>query len=169
MCVLNSERRLRVYCSTGAPVLCVGQNVDPLAVMPTPGNRCAGQPAPVSLSLKYAAPEVVRAYEASEQTIVVDASMDMWSLGIMAFELLTEEPVFPPYTSAADVCDQVAGRKPLPWESPDGDEKLNKLRMLRRSLVKCLSRHPSERPTSRELLASWNRLFDVVGDQTMRG
>lgn len=123
----------------------------------------------MSLSLKYAAPEVVQAYEASEQTIVVDASMDMWALGIMAFELLTQEPVFPPYTSASDVCDQVAGRKPLPWEAPDADDKLKKLRMLRRSLVKCLSRIPSERPTSKELLASWNRLFDVVGDRTMAG
>jgi serine/threonine protein kinase len=127
----------------------------------------AGQEAPLSFSLKYAPPEVVKAYEARESIIMVDASMDMWSFGLMAFEMLTEEPVFPPYTSTEDVCAQVSGRKLLPWEDPEtADEKLKKLRMLRRSLVKCLSRDPVERPTSSELLAAWNHLFDV-NDRTV--
>lgn len=133
----------------------------------TRGLWCAGQEAPLSFSLKYAPPEVVKAYEAHESVIMVDPSMDMWSFGLMAFELLTEEPVFQPYTSAADVCDQVTGRKLLPWEDPElADDKLKKLRMLRRSLVKCLSRDPAERPSSGDLLASWNRLFDV-NDRTV--
>ena len=48
-----------------------------------------------------------------------------------------------------------------------GPERLAKLRMLRRSLTSCLARDPAQRPTSTQLLASWNRLFDsVAGDQT---
>lgn len=94
--------------------------------------------------------------------------MDMWALGLMAYELLTDTSAFPMGTSASAVCDQITGRQPLPWEDPEqGDARLSKLRMLRRSLSACLSRDPAERPTSSGLLASWNRLFDsVMGDRT---
>ena len=46
-----------------------------------------GQTAPLRYSLKYAAPEVVRAVRAGERTIVARESMDAWSLGIVAMEL----------------------------------------------------------------------------------
>lgn len=129
---------------------------------------CADVEAPLSFSLKYAAPEVVAAYEAKDRTIVANPAMDMWALGLMAYELLTDTSAFPTGTSARAVCDQIAGRAPLPWEDPDaGPERLAKLRMLRRSLTSCLARDPAHRPTSTQLLASWNRLFDsVAGDQT---
>jgi serine/threonine protein kinase len=60
-----------------------------------------------------------------------------------------------------EIIDALLGRKPLPWEE-DGvrEEKLGKLRMLRSSLTRCLSRNPADRPTAEQLLASWNRLFE---------
>lgn len=67
------------------------------------------------------------------------------------------------------IMDCLMGRQPLPWEDPDTkEEKLAMLRMLRKSLTKCLSRNPSERPTAGDLLDSWNKLFDnFAGDKTM--
>eukprot|EP00892_Ulva_mutabilis_P007647 jgi/Ulvmu1/5254/UM022_0047.1 len=126
------------------------------------------QEAPLSFSLKYAAPEIVAAYESKQRTIVASPAMDMWALGLMAYELLTDTSAFPAGTAAKTVCDQISGREPLPWEDPvEGDARLAKLRMLRRTLTSCLSRDPAERPTSSGLLASWNRLFDsVMGDKT---
>ena len=48
------------------------------------------------------------------------------------------------------------------------DAGLRKLRMLKRSLVKCLSRDPAERPTAAALLESWENLFDTYGgEQTL--
>lgn len=87
----------------------------------------------------------------------------------MAYELLTDEPLFDRYDTHDDVFDQLTGRKPLPWEDPaKRDGKLRKLRMLKRSIMKCLSRNPDERPTARDLLASWESLFDSFGnDNTM--
>jgi serine/threonine protein kinase len=123
--------------------------------------------ASLSFSPRYAAPEVLRAFENKEVTVLVDTSMDMWSLGVMAFELLTDAPAFPRDIKQEDIIDQLVGRKPLPWEQIGAKGKLDKLRMLRRSLVKCLSRNPSERPTAKALLMSWNRLFDnFTGEKT---
>ena len=43
------------------------------------------------------------------------------------------------------------------------DAGLRKLRMLKRSLIKCLSRDPEERPSAKALLESWENLFDTFG------
>jgi serine/threonine protein kinase len=124
--------------------------------------------APLSFSLRYAAPEVVEAFEARQKSILVDPAMDLWAFGLMAYELLTDEPAFPPGATVNAVKDQIIGRAPLPWEDAETqDAKYRKLRMLKRTVIKCLSRDPSERPTATELLASWDRMFDsFAGDKT---
>ena len=124
----------------------------------------AGTDAPLAFSPRYAAPEVLRAYEAGARTIPVTAALDTWSLGVMAYELLTDGPAFDRFSTPEEVTDQLVGRAPLPWE--DGatrDGKLRKLRMLKRSLTQCLSREPRERPSAAELLDGWERLFDTFG------
>jgi serine/threonine protein kinase len=66
--------------------------------MPNPrlntSSPAAGTRAPLAFSPRYAAPEVLRAYEAKEREVLVEPSMDMWSVGIMAYELLTDAPAF---------------------------------------------------------------------------
>lgn len=52
-----------------------------------------GYTAPLMFTLKYAAPEVIRARQAMEGTIVADEAMDAWSLGVVAVELFGGEPV----------------------------------------------------------------------------
>lgn len=61
----------------------------------------------------------MHAYESKEKTIVASPAMDMWALGLMAYELLTDTSAFPMGTSASAVCDQITGRQPLPWEDPE--------------------------------------------------
>ncbi|NJR41652.1 MAG: protein kinase [Akkermansiaceae bacterium] len=48
-----------------------------------------GEPAPLSFTMQYSAPEVIRAYLANEKSIVASEAMDSWSMGVVAFELLT--------------------------------------------------------------------------------
>jgi eukaryotic-like serine/threonine-protein kinase len=53
-----------------------------------------GKPAPLSFTLAYAAPEVVHTLEMGMKTIKGTPALDSWSLGVMAFELLTGSPAF---------------------------------------------------------------------------
>ena len=53
-----------------------------------------GEAAPVSFTLAYAPPEVARAHAAGTTQMKATAALDAWSLGVMAFELLTGAPAF---------------------------------------------------------------------------
>jgi serine/threonine protein kinase len=53
-----------------------------------------GAPAPLSFTLAYAAPEVLHAVKTGIKTIESTPALDAWSLGVMAFELLTGSPAF---------------------------------------------------------------------------
>ena len=70
------------------------------------------------------------------------------------------------YTKQEDMIDAITGRTPMPWEDPENkDANLRKLRMLKRSLTKCLSREPRDRPSAAQLLQSWEALFDSFGGE----
>jgi serine/threonine protein kinase len=49
----------------------------------------------ISYTLRYAAPEVIRAKRSGEGEMMLEESLDAWSLGVMAFELCTGAPAFP--------------------------------------------------------------------------
>ena len=53
-----------------------------------------GEVAPLSFTLAYAAPEVVEATEEGRSVLRATEALDAWSLGVMAFELLTGAPAF---------------------------------------------------------------------------
>ena len=47
-----------------------------------------------SFTLAYAAPEVVDAFHNERRHILSTTALDAWSLGVVAFELLTRQPAF---------------------------------------------------------------------------
>ena len=48
-----------------------------------------GEHCDIHYTLMYAAPEVVQAVERGENSIILETSMDMFSFGVLAFEVLT--------------------------------------------------------------------------------
>jgi serine/threonine protein kinase len=121
----------------------------------------------LAYSLHYAAPEVIRASELSQGAILASAALDIWSLGVVAFELLTGQRIVVPAESEQSIRDRLMGRAPLPWEDElRSASLLSKLKGLKRSVLKCLSREPRERPTSPELLGAWNGMFEAMTGKT---
>jgi serine/threonine protein kinase len=93
----------------------------------------------------------------------VTAALDVWALGVIAFELLSQRRAFPTATPRAAIQAALVGRKPLPWEdtAPDRAAALRPLRALRRSVLACLSRDPAARPSVRDVLRAWDHLYDT--------
>lgn len=59
------------------------------------GCTCAvGDEQPPAFTLPYAAPEAIEAWYDKERPMVVAPSLDAWSLGIMAIEVMTKKPAF---------------------------------------------------------------------------
>jgi serine/threonine protein kinase len=112
---------------------------------------------------------VIRAYRAGHRTIVADTAVDMWALGVIAFEMLTQQRAFGPQASAEEMIARTAGEAPLPWEDPSSaaQAKLRELRVLKRMVMLCLDRNPAQRPTSEHVLQSWNQLFDSTRTSTV--
>ena len=53
-----------------------------------------GSHAPTGFSLYYAAPEAINAYTSEQGGLVATEALDAWSLGVLAIELFTGQPVF---------------------------------------------------------------------------
>ena len=102
------------------------------------------------------------------------ASVDIWSIGVIAFELLTREFAFPiddMHMSAAEpeslAQKAIAGRALLPWEgsSETTQQRLQKLHGLKRTVMRCLDRGPANRATAAALSSSWDHAFDYMRTQ----
>ena len=62
-----------------------------------------GTRAPLSFTMKYAAPEVAAAARAAHSTANAAEAVDAWGLGVLAFELLTGMPAFRPRCPETEV------------------------------------------------------------------
>ena len=99
--------------------------------------------------------------------MVVAEAADVWALGIIAFELPAGVRAFQ-MLPELDIVECLCGRRPMLWEEagPDAATRLAKLGVLKRTVLACLQRDPSQRPSARDLRWSWERVFD---QQTVTG
>ena len=96
-------------------------------------------------TLRYAPPEVVNAF-IEDTHVAVHPSVDVWALGVMAFEVLSGRHTV---QSRGELYAFAAGTQPYPWEAaPDtAREPWRKLRLW--ALVEdCLARDPATRPSA---------------------
>jgi serine/threonine protein kinase len=116
----------------------------------------AGEKCPLGFTLKYAAPELVDAYEGNQQVTCAATAADIWALGIIAFELLTKEPAFRVGAADGEVRDALMQRSTLPWE-----DRVRKplhapeLAALRPTVLACLARSASKRMSAVDVAKGW--------------
>lgn len=134
-----------------------------------PALVATGQRADVCCSWPYAAPEVLAAVHHNCRLMIAKTSADMFPLGLIAYELLTGERVFPPGTAPADIKQQLLGHARLPWERVDATARLKMLQGFKRPILQCLERQPANRPTAAQVVRAWSNLFaQVTKESTSR-
>ena len=122
------------------------------------GCRCAGDDAPLALSVGYAPPEVIFAYSVGLESMRVNTAADMWSVGVIAYELMTARPAFPAHMAKDDVIAALLGKQPLPWEAADA-ATLRKLLRLKGAILQCLTRNPADRPSAADFAGAVEHAF----------
>ena len=82
------------------------------------GRARAGSQTRARYTLEYASPEVIRAVGAMRAHYVeCKPSMDIWSLGVIIFEVLTGKAFFPLECNRDAMKDGLVGLEPLPVEA----------------------------------------------------
>eukprot|EP00892_Ulva_mutabilis_P004168 jgi/Ulvmu1/2122/UM127_0007.1 len=119
--------------------------------------------APLHFTLAYAAPEVVHAYEGRQKTVRACPALDAWSLGIVAFELLTGLPAFRMLTDGRrKVLAQLRGDEPLPWEGELERQQDRLLGAFKGPVLQLLQRDPARRISMRRFHDACTKLFASV-------
>eukprot|EP00892_Ulva_mutabilis_P010359 jgi/Ulvmu1/7696/UM038_0128.1 len=109
-----------------------------------------GEVAPLTFTLTYAPPEAVSAAMAGGKGIESTRALDAWSLGVMAFELMTGAPAFRLLTDGrCRVIAMLRGDLPLPWEGELPPAVLRKLGTVRAPIMQLLQRDPARRASMR--------------------
>lgn len=109
------------------------------------------------------APEVFASVGNSRPpSAVASPEADMWAVGLLSFELLTGERVFPEGTPLSTVHATLRGKTLFPWEEGAANAAKNKekLRGLQRLVMPCLSRNPKQRPSAKAAITSFHSMFD---------
>ena len=118
----------------------------------------AGAPAPVGCTLPYAPPEVVNAWYSGD-TITVQPSHDIWSLGVLAFECITQQQMPLVFGNKDAIRACAAGERPYPWEEPEAQQPAAWVRAEARSVLQeCLLRDADSRPSAAKLLRALARI-----------
>lgn len=104
---------------------------------------------------------MLQSYKAGK-LIAAQTSADIWALGVIAYEALTDSYVFPAHVSRAEHLYAAAeGTVKYPWETLQPDAQIARLRVWP-SFAACLARAPAARPSAAQLLASLERLVNVT-------
>lgn len=93
------------------------------------------------LFLPYAAPEVVLSWRDGQEAFVADPATDVWSLGVIFYELLTQQRYFLDATDEKHVAAMLLGEQPLPHEQRAAAGRNSSLGVLRKCVSSCLCVH----------------------------
>jgi serine/threonine protein kinase len=118
----------------------------------------AGTEAPLAGSLNYTAPELLIAHQDGLRSLPTTAEADIWSLGVVAYEVISGRRSFSAGTPDLEIHDMLAGRLPLPWDESDPTQ----LRTAKHSVLECLSRNPHQRPSAENVHLVWSNLLDFA-------
>lgn len=123
----------------------------------------AGLAARLTFSPVYAPPETLRVFHGGATSVTADAAVDIWAIGVMAFELLLHKRAFSALAwPKFDVMYAALGKRAYDWESEVGTFRtIPELRVLSKVVHACLQRDPLKRPTAAELLHLLNSLYDA--------
>jgi serine/threonine protein kinase len=127
----------------------------------------AGTVAPIARTLAYAAPEVVLAF--SEKCYLsVHPSLDIWALGVVAYECLASFDVQAYFKSMAHVERCARGTEAYPWELPAELQPVSwRSSRAKDILLPCLERDFRKRPAAGLLLSQLVRFHLPIG-QTLQ-
>jgi serine/threonine protein kinase len=116
-------------------------------------------------SLGYAPPEILRAF-ACKQPTAAHPSHDIWSLGVVVFEALTDTQAIPPFVNSAEVLAAAeAGNVEYPWERrpPLAQFARSKVRPI---VEACLRRDPALRPSAADVRGMVDSIGQMTSTQT---
>jgi serine/threonine protein kinase len=93
----------------------------------------------------------------------VEASFDMWSIGVIVYECLAGSRAFRPHGAIEEVFECAQGLMPYPWEQPLQDLPKGWSKSRTRAFFSdCLLRDPAARPTAAQLLSSLNKFNNTT-------
>ena len=96
-----------------------------------------------------------------DESIAIHRSMDVWSIGVMAFELMSGESFFPLGATPKDMQQMLIGAAELPHEARTSVWlKVGRLQSLIRQMV---SRTPGHRPSMTDVSKEFSYLVSVTG------
>jgi serine/threonine protein kinase len=93
---------------------------------------------------------------------VSSKAADLWAVGVISYELLTNCTAFPQSEwSRDDIRSAALGLRAYPWESEVGTFRhIPELRALTEAVCACLDRDMEKRPSAEQLLTVLNGIFD---------
>ena len=94
-------------------------------------------------------------------TVIATTAVDMWAVGVIAYELMTGYPAFPEVDwTGEDIESAALGTLPYPWEGEVGTfVEIPSQLVLWRAVQGCLARSPQKRPSAATLLGQLNSLL----------
>ena len=116
----------------------------------------------LTFSPAYSPPETLCEANKGTTHVVAQPAMDMWAVGVIAYELSLNHTAFTPMVwPRAAVLEAAMGLRPYPWEDKVGVfSSLPELRARGRVVRACLSRNPANRPSAEVFLRELNHLYD---------
>ncbi|GMH38877.1 hypothetical protein BSKO_06775 [Bryopsis sp. KO-2023] len=121
-----------------------------------------GTKAPIEYTLRYAPPEVLMEHASDATEIIAKPSLDIWSLGLIFWEVLTGDPLFGPEYSEEEVMAMLMGVEQMPYEKDPQIWNHIQLPSARRLVDNMLKKAPSSRWPIHKVMA--NAFFSSGAD-----